>query len=253
MFVGFIIVPVSETMFKTHQGYNLYNVGLAGGLIGTLIVSLLKSFNLIFEVQDILSIQYHHTLAILLLILNVSLIIYGIFVANASIESYKKLLNRTGQAPSDFLNDYEEGNTYVNMGILGLITMTYVVIQRGVFNGPIIAGIFTVIGFGAYGKTPKNIIPILLGVALASSIKVWEASSTVVLIGALFGTTLAPVAGEYGFFAGILAGFLHLSMVMNIGIIHAGSNLYNNGFAGGIVSIIIVSVFSDIFKMKKTK
>ena len=35
-------------------------------------------------------------------------------------------------------------------------------------------------------------------------------------------------------------------MVMNIGVIHGGTNLYNNGFAGGIVSIILVSSLKDL-------
>ena len=47
---------------------------------------------------------------------------------------------------------------------------------------------------------------------------------------ALFGTTLAPTAGQYGVVAGILAGFLHMSLVTNIGFLHAGMNLYNNRF-----------------------
>lgn len=251
MFVGFIIVPVSATIFKAHQGYNLYNVGLAGGLIGTLIVSLLRSFNLIFQVQDILSTKYHLQMALILSIMNVLLILYGILYKGASKTEYKALLKRTGQSPSDFLNDYNEGTTYVNMGILGFIAMFYVWVHGGTFNGPIIAGIFTVVGFAAFGKTPKNVIPVLIGVSIASQVKVWDESSTVVLIGGLFGTTLAPVAGEFGILSGIFAGFLHLSMVMNIGIIHGGSNLYNNGFAGGIVSIILVAVLIDLLPSKK--
>ena len=45
---------------------------------------------------------------------------------------------------------------------------------------------------------------------------------------------------------GIVAGFLHLSTAMNVGVIHGGTNLYNNEFAGGLVSIIMVSVLVHV-------
>ena len=55
------------------------------------------------------------------------------------------------------------------------------------------------------------------------------------------------MAGKFGWIAGIITGSLHLSMVMNIGVIHGGINLYNNGFAGGIVAGIVVPVIK-VFK-----
>ncbi|HZJ87147.1 MAG TPA: DUF1576 domain-containing protein, partial [Erysipelothrix sp.] len=244
--VGFVIVPISETIFKSHEGYTLYNVGLSGGLLGTMIFSVLRSFDLIIQTQDILSTAYHSFIIIFITLFSLSLIIVGFLFEKGSLKEYMHLLKRTGQSPSDFLNDYKLGTTYINMGCMGIVSVLFVYLSGGVFNGPIIAGILTVVGFSAFGKHPLNVIPVLVGVSLASYLKVWEASSTVVLIGGLFGTTLAPITGEFGILAGILAGFLHLSMVMNIGVIHGGTNLYNNGFAGGIVSIILVSVLKNL-------
>ncbi len=67
---------------------------------------------------------------------------------------------------------------------------------------------------------------------------------------ALFCTTLAPLAGRFGFFVGVLAGAVHLPMVMHVGSLHGFMNLYNNGFAGGLVMLIIVgfllAIKSDI-------
>jgi len=157
-------------------------------------------------------------------------------------------------APDILLTDYIEvggiGAAFFNAGLMGLICIGFVIVCNGIFNGPVIAGILTVVGFSAYGKHPKNSIPILLGIILASAIKIWDTSSTVVIIAGLFGTTLAPIAGQFGWIAGIIAGCLHLSISMNVGIIHGGINLYNNGFAGGMVAGIIVPILKA-FKENK--
>ena len=66
---------------------------------------------------------------------------------------------------------------------------------------------------------------------------------------ALFGTSLAPVAGEFGVIGGIVVGFLHLSLVMSVGALHGGMNLYNNGFSAGIIATLMVPVLS-VFKRR---
>ena len=66
------------------------------------------------------------------------------------------------------------------------------------------------------------------------------------LFSLLFSTTLAPIAGEFGILCGVLAGFLHASVALNVGIVYGGMNLYNNGFAGGIVAMFLVPVIQSI-------
>lgn len=107
-------------------------------------------------------------------------------------------------------------------------------------------------GFGAFGKHPRNIIPVLTGIYLASVVGVYETHATGVVVAAVFGTALAPIAGKYGAVAGVLAGALHLSIVMNTGYLHAGMNLYNNGFSAGFVGGILDPILEVLTsKMKK--
>lgn len=68
------------------------------------------------------------------------------------------------------------------------------------------------------------------------------------LVAALFVTTIAPLAGSYGFLTGVLAGFVHLSLVHFTGSLHGGLNLYNNGFTGGLVATVIVGVMKGYKK-----
>ena len=46
--------------------------------------------------------------------------------------------------------------------------------------------------------------------------------------------------------AGLIAGYLHSSVALNVGIVYGGMNLYNNGFAGGIVAIFMVPVLQSV-------
>ena len=58
----------------------------------------------------------------------------------------------------------------------------------------------------------------------------------------LFGTTLAPIAGQFGVLAGIAAGAVHLVMVEATALWHGGLDLYNNGFAGGLTAALFVAI-----------
>ncbi len=57
---------------------------------------------------------------------------------------------------------------------------------------------------------------------------------------------IAPVAGVYGTFWGIVAGWLHLAVVQSIGTVHGGLNLYNNGFSAGIVAVFLLPIMNTI-------
>ena len=76
----------------------------------------------------------------------------------------------------------------------------------------------------------------------------YDLSTTGLIISVLFATTIAPIAGTYGALVGILAGMLHLAIVTNIGVLHGGINLYNNGFSGGLVAGFLVPIVDALKK-----
>jgi hypothetical protein len=81
--------------------------------------------------------------------------------------------------------------------------------------------------------------------------KQWYLNDPAPILTLLLSTTLAPIAGEFGVLAGLIAGFLHSSVALNVGIVYRGLNLYNNGFAGGIVAIFMVPVIEAIIEKSK--
>ena len=79
----------------------------------------------------------------------------------------------------------------------------------------------------------------MVGVILGSFVMHWSLDDSAVQLACLFCTTLAPVSGYFGWPYGVLAGFLHASVVLYNGTPVAGMNLYNNGFSGGLVAVVL--------------
>ncbi|SNS42352.1 Protein of unknown function [Anaerovirgula multivorans] len=247
---GFILPPLANHFIKFHQGFNLYNMGFTAGMVGTVFMALFRAFDLQTAPTLILLEGYNRVLGMYLFLIFTSMIIVGLMFNNRSFSGYRRLLKYSGRLVADYVNLSGFGLSFINMGLLGMVTTLYVLLVNGQLNGPIIGGIFTVVGFGAFGKHIRNITPILLGVYLASLFKIWDTNAIGPLLAALFGTTLAPIAGEFGAISGIVAGFLHMAMVMNVGYLHGGMNLYNNGFAGGMVAAVLLPII-DSFKKEE--
>lgn len=136
--------------------------------------------------------------------------------------SYRRILRTSGVSGTDYLADEGGASTIFNMGVNGLFATLFVLAVGGSLNGPTIGGIFTIVGFSATGKHRCNIAPIMMGVVLASMTKYWNISDPSPMLALLFSTTLAPIAGEFGVIAGLVAGYLHSSVALNVGIVYGG-------------------------------
>lgn len=235
IFTGLIIVPLSRYFYRFHQGYCLYNTGLTAGLITTIIISIMRSYGYSLTPHLLVSNGDNLLIGSFLLILFVLMIIVGIVTDNTALRNYPQLFKETGKLMSDYLPKYGFSITMINMGFTGLLSLGYVLLVGGKLNGPVTGAILVVIGFSAMGKHPKNVFPILLGVGIGAVTKIWNINDTSIILAALFGTSLAPLAGEFGFFVGLVASYIHLSVTVNVVSLHGGLNLYNNGFASGLV------------------
>lgn len=252
LFVGFIITPLSTHFLKFHNGYSLYNIGFTAGIIGMVFMAVLNSFGIKINTVSIFSSGNNLEFSTFLYGLFTVFLLCGLALNHWNIKGFRQLVALSGELGTDFFTFVGVGVTLMNMALLGMISTTYVLIVGGDLNGPVIGGIFTVVGFGAYGKHIKNVIPILAGVYIANLFNVHTSNSSFAIVAALFGTTLAPIAGHYGIIAGLLAGILHMSLVSNIGFLHAGMNLYNNGFSGGFIAAILCPLLNAIKQIKQS-
>ncbi len=242
--IGFIITPLAGKMKSFHEGYNLYNLGFTAGVLGAVFNSILKTYGFEVASRRILSTQFDSALKIICSSIFILMIVNGFFINNCSFKGYKKLSKDSG-LEADFVEKYGFGLTFINMGIMGFIAIIFSVILGGTLNGPMLAGVFTIVGFAAHGKTYLNTVPILVGVLFAGFTNVSEDYFTITLSG-LFGTSLAPITGVFGMFWGFVAGWLHMAVVTSIGVLHGGMNLYNNGFAAGIVAGFMLPIVRTV-------
>jgi hypothetical protein len=246
LLIGFILPAAAAQLFKAHMGFALYNMGFTAGLVGTLIVALFMSYGFVPDPVFIWTSGNDLLLGPFLGLLFLTMPMVGLVLDRRALIGFRHLLGQSGQAPSDFVAIAGIGATLVNMGFSGIVAMAYVFAVGGDLNGPVIGALLSIVGFAAFGKHPVNFIPVMIGVFIGSLAKPWGAADPAILLAALFGTNLAPIAGRFGWHWGVVAGFIHSSAALSVGAVHGGLNLYNNGFAAGIVAAILAPVIIAI-------
>lgn len=249
-FIGFIMPPISAHMLTAHRGYSLYNMGFAGGLLGIVVYAVISGLGYEVPKNTALYKEYNSFLLGTFIVFCFTLIGIGYYLNNHSFKGFKEIFKHSGRIVTDLTKSVGFGLTLINMGLLGFMGMAYTYLMDGVLNGPTIAAILVVMGFGAFGKHLKNTFPILLGVTICSRFIGTELDPTLIIISGLFGTTLAPIAGEFGIIWGTIVGMVHLALTLNIGMLHGGINLYNNGLSGGIIATLFIPMI-DAFKREK--
>ncbi|MDD2297659.1 MAG: DUF1576 domain-containing protein [Sphaerochaetaceae bacterium] len=243
---GIILPAIAGSMLQLHHGYNLYNIGFSCGFIGLFASSALRASNRMQPIFILWNTQRHVVLVVLIPAVVILLFSVGIISSHGSPKKLftdtKKLQRLSGRLPTDYFDVVDSGAPWLNMGLLGIASVLFVLISGAPFNGPVLGGIFTVIGFGAFGKSLKNCWPVVLGVCLGT----WLFGKTLAdpgpILAALFATTLAPIAGQFGIITGIIAGFIHLIVVESTAAWHGGLDLYNNGFAGGLTATFLIAI-----------
>ena len=255
--VGFLLPSLSAYTYKIQNGMNLYNMGFACGLLAMILVPVMSSMGANPTVAHHWAAGYNLHFAIFLGVLCLGLTVAGFFFSGrpawAAWAGYRRLLRTTGRAPSDYLRMFGPAPVLINMGVNGLLATGYILLVGGDLNGPTLGGIFTIMGFSAFGKHPRNIIPVMFGVWLGAYGMHYEPNYPALQLAGLFGTTLAPVAGHFGPVCGILAGFIHSALVLQTGGPVAGLNLYNNGFSGGLIAIVLYPTLTAIIRHRRPK
>jgi len=237
---GFILPGLAMALLRLHEGYNLYNVGLTCGFVGLFAAALMAASGGGLSISVIWNTEPDPAMTWLVPGISLVLAAWGLVLERrGALSGFQKILKLTGRLPSDFLDMVSPGAALLNMGILGLIGSAYVALVGGDFNGPVLGVLLTLIGFGAFGKHPRNSLPVMAGVLASTLLFGKPLTAPGPILALLFGTTLAPLAGEFGPLVGFVAGFLHLVLVERTGSFHMGLDLYNNGFAGGLTAGLV--------------
>jgi hypothetical protein len=250
---GFFLPSLGMAMLRLHEGFNLYNMGLTCGFLALFFASFLVGAKQDISINVIWNTKPHLVLTLLTPGLSILLIIWGTIMDGSNLgKNLLSIMKLSGRLPSDFMSTVSPGSAYVNAGLLGLLATSYLLIIKVPFNGPVIGGLFTVIGFATFGKHLKNCWPVALGAIIASLVYGKSLNAPGPVLAVLFVTTLAPLSGEFGPIIGVAAGFVHLSLVLRTASWHGGLDLYNNGFAGGLTATLFIAII-QWFKGIKNK
>lgn len=243
---GIVLPPLSRYFVSIHQGYNIYNIGFTAGFVGMVFMSALKALGLSVKGDTFWTRGQDPWLLIFMFIYFGSMIVVGWFLSPSAYSGLRRIFTRSGRVVTDFVLITGFGASLINMGLMGILGITYVILVSGDVNGPTIGAVLTMAGFGAFGVHPFNSLPVMFGVFAAVKLSVWRINDAGPLLAALFSVTIAPISGSFGWLAGIVGGMLHVIVVMNVGYLHGGLNLYNNGFSGGIVATVMLPVLEAL-------
>ncbi len=252
IFVGYVLPPLSMHTASMHMGYNLFNVGFSAGLLAFVLVCILQSVGLTSSTVLIWRAGRPTWLIVALYAYFLLTIVYGFWINGCSFKGCVRLLRHPGRAVADFVLMDGVGITLINMGIVGILCMTYMLLIGGDLSGPVVGAMLTAFGFAAFGVHIRNYIPVLAGVFLSTFLNHLAPTTPAVQLGALFAVGLAPITGQFGIFAGMLAGALHGVVVVCTSSLYGGLNLYNGGFSTGMVAIVLVPILeSFMIRFKK--
>lgn len=197
--------------------------------------------------------MYCEVICLLFLILSLTLQPIGVMF-----NGYLKILT----SPSILLTDYVYvgGISAAMFNVFTILLLNIVMIRllKQKVTGPIFCGLYMIAGFAFFGKNIINTIPIYLGIFLYSRFK--HVPYRTLILSVLFSTGISPVVSytyfglglplytsiPLGLVIGTIIGFVVPAITVHTITFHEGYNLYNTGFALGILSMIMYGIYTTI-------
>ena len=132
------------------------------------------------------------------------------------------------------------------------------------FNGVVFGLIFCMLCTCNSGSRPSNVWPIMLGYVVASTVSGLIApllcgnfslavNAPAILVGLCYANGLSPICDKYGWQYGFVAAMIHYCLVTLVPGLHGGFCLYNGGFTGIFVCIILIPVLERYCKTKEAR
>lgn len=167
---------------------------------------------------------------------------------------YRDILLSPSILVTDYLSVGGLGATLFNVATILLLNLLLINLLDIRITGPVFAGLFIIMGFSFFGKNIINTLPIYLGIYIYSLIKKVRFQSMIIIL--LFSTGISPVISyiifgldlnifisvPLGIITGIVIGLVLPPISGNTIKFHSGYNLYNIGFALGIISLLLTAL-----------
>ena len=244
-----------------HKGFNLYSAALPVGVTTFFLNGMLykvMGIELPGAAGDMAVNSWANT-NIFLIILFVSCIVFALLIGG-SFKDYWNLLKNRNQV-NNLSGTLGNATFLMNVGFFGLFILAYYNLVGGKFNGVTFGLVFCMLCTCNSGSRPSNVWPIMLGYVVASTVTGFLSgllggnftlaiNAQAILVGLCYANGLSPVVDKYGWQYGVLAAMIHYTLVTLVPNIHGGFCLYNGGFTGIFVCIILIPVLEKFCKTK---
>lgn len=277
LILGFLIPAILPGAHAWHKGYNLFNGGLAVGMLGFFLFNFFyrtmgfHSHGSVTRDNAVYALFDHSYGAFanvfFMFVFGVCLAV-GWFLNGKSFRGFGHLVKDTGYS-SDFADKYGMPLCLINIACHGSLFLLYLNLiihftEGAGFTGSTVGVVFAALTFTAMGQHPKNVWPLLFGYQLLSiTVFVvciitgreipWSLSTQGYINSAAFATGLCPIVGRYGIRAGIAAGFMCASLCTSTSALHGGLILYNGGFTTGITALILLPILEHYIPKTRTE
>lgn len=152
----------------------------------------------------------------------------------------------------------------MNAGVYGLMILAYYNLIGASFNAVTLGLVFCMLSCCNSGSRPSNVWPIMLGYvaaafgfgalsALVGGTFALKINAAAIVVGLCFASGLCPIVDKYGWGYGVAAAIVHFAVVTLVPSLHGGFALYNGGFTGVFVCILLVPVFEKFCKTKEER
>lgn len=252
--VGFLTPALAAHSPNVHKGFDLYSAAMPAGFLGFFLVALLYKTlgNTVPAIEATLGESQRVVAYVFFGVLFLGSIAWGWMLNGKSFKGYVDLLKDSGHKV-DFVGKYGPGLALINFGVYGLFIVAYYTAIGGSFNGVTCGIVMCMVCFGAAGSHPGNVWPIMAGYLLMSLVGVNPANAQAMMVGLCYASGLCPISGVYGWWAGIIGGMAHYTLVTSVPALHGGFCLYNGGFTAVIIALLLVPQLETFCKTKEER
>ncbi|MDD6245493.1 MAG: DUF1576 domain-containing protein [Firmicutes bacterium] len=264
LIVGLIVSAGLAHSPNVHKGFNLYSAALP---VGMSVFLLNGMFYKVLGI-DLPGVPGDPAVASAPIVNIFCCVLFGRCILLALLmggtpREYWGLLKNTDRVTS-VTGAYGNGVFLMNVGVYGLFIVGYYNLVGASFNGVLLGLIFCMLCTCNSGSRPTNVWPIMAGYVAASLVCGWispllggnfalAAGAPAIATGLCYANGLSPICDKYGWRYGFLAAVLHYCLVTLVPGLHGGFCLYNGGFTGIFVCILLVPILEKYCKTKEER
>ena len=248
---------------NVHKGFNLYSAALPVG-VATFFLNAVMYKVLGVELPGAagdMAVASQSICNIFCIVLFSLCIIVALVMGSG--KAYWELLKNRSQV-GNVSGSQGNGVFLMNAGVFGLFIVAYYNLIGAQFNGVTFGLIFCMLCTCNSGSRPTNVWPIMLGYVVASTVSgglspllggnfALAVNAQAIVVGLCYANGLSPICDKYGWQYGFTAAMIHYCLVTLVPGLHGGFCLYNGGFTGIFVCILLIPVLEKYCKTKEER